>query len=428
MCSTLKQIKRWLSSLMMNQNKPENFMLKKLLIIILFFSMNVITIPCTTAVISGKATPDGRPLLMKHRDSGFLQNKIMYFEDGKYKYTGLVNAEDSAGKEVWSGFNETGFAIMNSASYNLNTEEIEFRDQEGVVMKMALQKCRDLKDFENLLDTLSRPMGVEANFGVIDAEGGAAYYETHNYGYTKIDANDPLIAPEGYIIRSNYSGTGTPGEGYGYIRYMTASELFYEAYGANQLDYKFLLQKVSRSLKHSLLDADLAETAESLSEDSHFVHFSDYIPRFYSCGTTVVQGIKNGENPGLTVMWTILGFPLTSVVAPVFLTPENILPKTLIPAENGFAPLADYSLKLKDRCYPVKRGSGENYLNLSALINKEGDGFMQKLRPLENDLMKISEHYISDWREKGKPDNDEMNTMYRKIDNAIFENYKRFGL
>ena len=33
----------------------------------------------TTAIVSGKYTMDGRPLLFKHRDSGKLQNKIMYF-------------------------------------------------------------------------------------------------------------------------------------------------------------------------------------------------------------------------------------------------------------------------------------------------------------------------------------------------------------
>ncbi len=69
---------------------------------------------CTTAIISGKYTTDGRPLLYKHRDSGFYQNKLMYFKDGAYEYIGLVNSEDVEGIEVWSGSNSAGFAIMNS--------------------------------------------------------------------------------------------------------------------------------------------------------------------------------------------------------------------------------------------------------------------------------------------------------------------------
>ena len=31
---------------------------------------------CTSAVVSGKATPDGRPLLWKHRDTDFLKNHV----------------------------------------------------------------------------------------------------------------------------------------------------------------------------------------------------------------------------------------------------------------------------------------------------------------------------------------------------------------
>ena len=97
-----------------------------ILILITILSFFILTIPassCTTAIISGKYTVDGRPLLLKHRDSDFDQNKIMYFEDGKYEYIGLVNSVDSLGNEVWAGFNSAGFAIMNAASYNLKYDD-----------------------------------------------------------------------------------------------------------------------------------------------------------------------------------------------------------------------------------------------------------------------------------------------------------------
>ena len=45
---------------------------------------------CTTAIVSGKYTVDGRPLLFKNRDTGFAQNKLMYLTDGKYDYTGIL--------------------------------------------------------------------------------------------------------------------------------------------------------------------------------------------------------------------------------------------------------------------------------------------------------------------------------------------------
>lgn len=40
-------------------------------------------------------------------------------------------------------------------------------------MRKALRVCKTVQDFEHFLDTLPRPMRVEANFGVIDAYGGA---------------------------------------------------------------------------------------------------------------------------------------------------------------------------------------------------------------------------------------------------------------
>jgi hypothetical protein len=33
---------------------------------------------------SGKYTPDGRPVLYKHRDTGTPHNALVYFTDGKY--------------------------------------------------------------------------------------------------------------------------------------------------------------------------------------------------------------------------------------------------------------------------------------------------------------------------------------------------------
>ena len=85
-------------------------------------------------------------------------------------------------------------------------------------MAIALGKCRTVDDFACLLDTLPKPLGVEANFGVIDAYGNAAYFETDNWRYARFDVGD-------YLIRTNYSDSGRKGEGYGYVRRLTAEHL-----------------------------------------------------------------------------------------------------------------------------------------------------------------------------------------------------------
>ena len=202
-------------------------MKKTVLTLIIYFVLTFFIFLCTTAVVSGKATNDGRPLLLKNRDADALQNKLVYFFDGKYRFMGLVNSEDINNKEVWCGFNEFGFGIMNSASYNLKVNDTtKISDLEGIIMKMALEQCKTLEDFEKMLNDLPKPLGVEANFGVIDANGGAAYYETDNFKFIKFDVNDPAVAPNGYLIRTNFSISGQENKGYGYIRYQTASEIF----------------------------------------------------------------------------------------------------------------------------------------------------------------------------------------------------------
>ena len=400
--------------------------MRRILIVVITLSTYSITIPvwaCTTAIISGKYTPDGRPLLFKHRDTNFKQNKLMYFKDGKYDYIGLINSGDSLGKEIWAGCNQTGFAIMNSQSYNLNINDTtRFKDNEGVIMKAALQSCASIDDFEELLRTLPKPLGVESNFGVIDALGNAAYFETSNFNFIKIDANDPIAAPFGYLIRTNYSVSRKEQTGYGYIRYFTADELFSRAAAVNNLTCRFLLQDISRCLKHSLTKNDLIKEIPDNSLTAKFVFFRDYIPRYSSTSTVVVQGVKANESPIFTTIWTILGFQLCSVAIPTWVAGGDNLPQILTSGKNGTAHLCDMALILKKQCFPIQRGSGDTYLNLSALLNKEGTGILQMLMPLEIDILNETKERMAYWREKGI-DIREIQQYYRSLDEKVLDHY-----
>ena len=200
--------------------------MRKLLSVIIVYLVGWIPMfPCTSAVVSGRVTPDGRPLLWKHRDASDLNNRIVHFEaeGGTLEFVGLVNGVDTMANEVWAGYNTSGFSIMNTASYNLKNDTSSLSDREGVVMKQALGECRTVEDFARLLDSLPRPIGVEANFGVVDALGGAAYFEVNSYEVFRYDVKD---SPDGYLLRTNYSVSGRPNEGYGYIRYDNAARLF----------------------------------------------------------------------------------------------------------------------------------------------------------------------------------------------------------
>jgi len=382
--------------------------------------------PCTTAVVSGKATEDGRPLLLKNRDADALQNKLVYFFDGRFKFIGLVNSSDKENKEVWCGFNETGFGIMNSASYNLKLDDdtTKISDLEGKIMKLALETCSTLEDFEKMLNDLPKPLGVEANFGVIDANGGAAYYETDNFSFIKYDVNDPSVAPNGYLIRTNFSVSGEDNKGYGYIRYATANGLFENQTKNKKLSFEFLVKDVPRCLVHSFTKTDLTKSLPANESESNYISFRDYIPRQSSSAAIVVQGVKENESASLTTMWTILGFPLTSVIVPVWLLEDGTMPTVLQADETGNAPLCNVALQLKDKVFSPQNDASENYLNLSALMNKENSGVRQKLIPVEEQILIQSKNNLDRWRKSGI-NNIEIKEFYLWIDNYVIDDIRK---
>ena len=369
-------------------------------------------LPCTTAIVTGRASKDGRPLLYKHRDTGFLDNKVMLFRDGLYTYMGIVNSEDKEGKEVWGGYNATGFAIMNSTSYNLNPKTDEKKPElEGVVMKLALQKCKTLSDFETLLDTLPKPMNLSANFGVIDAQGGAAYYETGDFGYQKFDANE---TEDGYIVRTNFSESGDRLRDLGLSRYAVSSQLFEGAYKNNNISYRTLLQDVSRSLKHGIVEVDLSERMKNKGGDSCFAPFRDFIPRYSTSSSIVVQGVVGKMPTSLTTMWTILGSPLTAVAVPLLITTDGVLPQVVQADDSGKAPLCTWSLELKKKLFPIERGEGKDYIDLAQLIGRDDQGILPKIIAWENEILEYSDNFLSRWR-----DDREFEESYLKLCNWI---------
>ncbi len=395
-----------------------------LLLLTVFFGIQ--SYACTTAVVSGKYTKDGRPLLWKHRDTWAVTNIIREFTDGKYDCVGLVNSTDTLGLSIWIGYNSEGFGIMNSASYNLNNDTITQTGLEGQLMKKALQTCANIEDFEKFLDKLDRPIRLEANFGVIDANGGAAYFELGNFKYVKIDANDPVIAPFGYLIRTNYSFTGEIGLGGGYIRYVTTDNVFSNAVKDQNFTYKTMLQDCSRNLTHSLTGDDLNEYGNRKENQKKMVCFKDYVPRSGTSSSCAIQGILPGEDPLLTTMWSIVGFPLSSVIVPVWLTKNNVLPIELqYDDELLDSPLCNKALQLKEYIYPYKMGGhSDYYIDINAVINADNTGITQQLKPLEDIIANKGETLLESMR-AGEANESQIADYYDMVDKKIEMFYKR---
>ena len=386
--------------------------MRKLLSVIIVYLVGWIPMyPCTSAVVSGRVTPDGRPLLWKHRDASDLNNRIVHFEaeGGKLEFVGLVNGVDTMADEVWAGYNTSGFAIMNTASYNLKNDTSSLSDREGVVMKQALGECRTVEYFARLLDSLPRPIGVEANFGVIDALGGAAYFEVNSYEVFRYDVKD---SPDGYLLRTNYSVSGRPNEGYGYIRYDNAARLFSRAASERSITPEWITGICSRSFYHTLLGRDF--TTDTWVVDQ------DFIPRRSTSASVVIEGVKSGESPVFTTMWTMLGYPPCSVVLPVWIGCEYGVPTLLQGSEDSVrSPLCEWSNRLKNKVFSLERGSGPHYLHMALLYNPESNGYAQRLLSLEKEIYAESRIVLDEARRKGEWDNERIGSLLGIVQQKI---------
>lgn len=355
---------------------------------------------CTSAIISGKVTPDGRPIMWKNRDTGNLENCVRYMKGEKYGFIAITSYDDNP-KSVWMGTNDTGFAIMNTLSYNLNEDEGEGSSvRNGSVMKRALEICATVADFRHYLDTLSRPMNVRTNYGVIDTQGNGSYFEVNSTSYVEYDVNDPLVAPHGFIVRSNYSFSGQLNEGAGYVRYQEAQEKLFTASASGEITPRWLFSNLSRSFHNPLLGIDLKDGKHNKPETSGWFVEQDFIARQKTSCAVVIQGVRPGEDASFTTMWTVIGYPPVTPAVPVWLKgAEKKLPKALTLDENKHVPLCDASNVLREKIYSYHRGTNtENYFHWELLFNRSGNGYMQQTERLEEELFDRFYSAIETWR------------------------------
>lgn len=375
---------------------------------------------CTSVIVSGRATKDGRPMIFKHRDSGKVHNMMIVVQGQRYRYLGLVNAEDTAPKEVWGGHNEAGFGIVNTAAYNLNGDGGD-TDGDGILIRKALELCATLADFERLLDTVKKPMEVNSNFAVLDALGGCAYYETGNYSYVKFDVNDPEVAPEGYLMRTNFGTTGNHRLDQGVERYQAITDFMAEASATGNLEHDYLITHISRYLKHGMTKVDMMDLMPATGDEAKYVSFHDYITRYSTASVILVQGVRPDESPLNTVSWTIMGWPLTTVAMPLTLATAK-LPTLVVDDGTGHSRLNEMGLRLKSRVFNLKKGNNTRYYgNLAPLLNKQGTGVLQQILPVEEEVMSRGETALDELRNSNNIG--AMEAYYDWVDAYVTERY-----
>lgn len=355
---------------------------------------------CTTAIISAEASGTGRPLLWKHRDTDEYYNHMEYLRGEKYGFTALVNSRDAVYEEVWAGANDVGFAIANNVAYNINLTKYDTPSRNGYIMMAALGVCATVDDFEKMIQEMAVPRGARANFAVIDAQGGAAYFEVGDDRYFRFDVKD---APEGYLYRTNFSLAGVEDEGAGYIRYAAAKKIFEEQ--GRDFTPGWILDNPARSFYHGLMKTDMKDVSDRALGEG-FIISQDYIPRYTTTSSVVIEGVNPGDDPAKTVIWSAIGYSPCSYAIPVWVGAREEIPECLSSADKQLAPANSLAMDLKALVFPVTRGNGNKYLDYLTLRRyilpevqyaegkeiKEGDKVMKKMDRKGFDIEEIRKY------------------------------------
>jgi hypothetical protein len=369
---------------------------------------------CSTAVISGAASVDGRPILWKNRDTDHLRNKVVFVEESPYPYLGVVDADDASGRRVYVGLNAAGFAIMNTVAYNLPKKPDEAADQEGTIMADALRLCRTVDEFEAYLnENTGRELGSQANFGVIDGAGGAAVFEVHNNGYNRIDAAD---TPEKYVLVTNFSRSGEADKGRGYVRFERLTELF-----RGDADGKYAFDQVlgafTRDMRNPYVPGpDPAKWAKLPADKAAYLYTQQTIDRGSTASAIVIHGVAAGGAAGEATMWVILGEPVCGIAVPLWVEAGEAPPEL---GGTGPAPINEESMRLKCLLRPFNDPERVEYADLSKLANRSGSGWLDILVRRENDILERTKQFLAT-----NPDAAEKARFERRIAAEVLETLK----
>ena len=132
-------------------------------------------------------------------------------------------------------------------------------------------------------------------------------------------------------------------------------------------------EELSRTFYNSQLGKDFTRSGDNWIVDQ------DFIPRRISSASVVIEGIIPGENPLLTTMWIALGYPPCAEVFAVWAGEDGVPTELTGTTAENHSTQCDRVNKRKAEVFPVERGNGKQYLNLSKLYNNEGTGYCQTL-------------------------------------------------
>ncbi|MFC2102804.1 T9SS type A sorting domain-containing protein [Bacteroidota bacterium] len=363
---------------------------------------------CTIGVVSANSTSDGRPLLWKIRDnSDFPSNEVVYDTTCIYKFVAVVNNGDTS---VWMGVNEKGLAIVNSTSKDLPAGISGYSN--GTLMRVALGYCGSVQEFENLLfETNETGRKTQANFALIDSTGAAVIYETSGNAFSKFDADNSRQAPNGYIIRTNFSLTGGGSEGI--QRYNRSVSLIEQLYFSYDLNYESIIKHHLRDLSDEQSNPVEIPYMNRWASNKPFGYInSTYsVCRSKSISASIFSGVLEFEPANHTTMWTTIGQPATTITLPFWPVGET----PALTRGDYIAPVYQAANEIKSYLFDY---SDPLYLDSYQLRDDLGNGILNHFLRVENSIIdRIKE--IFEGQRISSPGNSELLLLENELSELV---------
>ena len=378
---------------------------------------------CTIAVLSGAVTVDGRPILWKNRDTYNPDQRFIYYQsyqrDGieTIPFTGDCFRSDTT--KIYMGANASGFAIMNSDSYNLH-DSLSNGIDDGTLMRLALETCRSLDDFSSLLDSTNATGRRDCwNFGCFDTTGAGAIFECANRQYWRFDVSSSVSPMQGVLIRSNFSFMNDSLR-VGLDRFDRAVSLTINRLDSSLIDIPFVLQVLSRDLANGYDDPyPLPYNRSQLSGPPGYIYNIGYtIANRSTMSVTAIRGVAQGEPAFHTTIFAAIGQPVLSPAFPLWVGAESV--PFYLSSPSG-TPVLNICRQRESRLYDNSRVP--YHINSHFLVDNDSDGVFSYLFPLENWGVSQANQQLDNWW-NSYPGPSEMDWQQFRISKAIFEGFE----
>jgi len=244
-------------------------------------------------------------------------------------------------------------------------------------------------------------------------------FETAGKNYWKFDANDQSQAPDGYVLRTNFSMNGG-GKG-GLQRYKRTNSLIEDFYSGDSLGHKSIIRYQMRDLvdKNNQKVSILWEGKWGNSPQG-LINCSNSICRPSSIGAAVFHGVSDGEPAKYTTMWTIIGQPAASVALPFW--PVGEPPKLASHTEkSGLYNITD---KIKSLLFDYRN---KNYINSLKLKTPNNNGLWDYTYKVEDQIFNSTKQFLNNWRTNGVSKKEMLRTeksLLKRAFNVLKKGYR----